>query len=355
MYDGTNIERAMEPISYPTCFHHSKIRAVFAMKSKSNAKQIKAKRDALGDARYASFISTYSNKMECKLPGEHKSKLKQAEEINDLLLLDTRRPRPRLCRREYQEPDQESREVWDTGAGKAAQAKSLPTQAKQRKRKAPRAPKQPKEKKPKEEKQLEQQKKIKQQARQIEELQQQHQQTNQKLLSLQTPNDTQANSFKEEWFEKGAKQTKESIEWGLTISEKLNREAAKLDAERAKLQHLHYMEYTQRSPAQSQGQKQPQGQNPTLFPPPQTPPALFAPAAPAPAPAALMLAAAAHAPAAHAPAAPATAAPATAAPAAAAPAAGNATEEMATLAASLRAGAITFGEFMEHAKRLTQP
>ena len=291
-------------------------------------------------------------------PGEHKSELKQAEEINDLLLLDTRRPRPRLCRREYQEPDQESREVWDTRAGKAAQAKSLPTQAKQRKRKAPRAPKQPKEKKPKEEddeKQLEQQKKIKQQARQIEELQQQHQQTNQKLLSLQTPNDTQANSFKEEWFEKGAKQTKESIEWGLTISEKLNREAAKLDAERAKLQHLHYMEYTQRSPAQSQGQKQPQGQNPTLFPPPQTPPALFAPAAAAPAPAALMLAAAAHAPAAHAPAAPATAAPATAAPAAAAPAAGNATEEMASLGVLMRTGAITFGEFLDYAKRLTQP
>jgi len=87
----------------------------------------------------------------------------------------------------------------------------------------------------------------------------------------------------------------------------------------------------------------------------ETPPALFAPAAPAPAPAALMLAAAAHAPAAHAPAAPATAAPATAAPAAAAPAEGNATEEMATLGAALRAGAITLAEFLEHAKRLTQP
>ena len=82
----------------------------------------------------------------------------------------------------------------------------------------------------------------------------------------------------------------------------------------------------------------------------ETPPALFAPAAPAPAPAALMLAAAAHAPAAHAP-----AAPATAAPAAAAPAEGNATEEMATLGAALRAGAITLAEFLEHAKRLTQP
>ena len=45
------------------------MRAVYAMKSKSNAKQIKAKQDALGEARYASFISTYSNEMECKLPG----------------------------------------------------------------------------------------------------------------------------------------------------------------------------------------------------------------------------------------------------------------------------------------------
>jgi hypothetical protein len=200
----------------------------------------------------------------------------------------------------------------------------------------------------------------KEQARQIEELQQQqhrfHQQTNQKLLSLQNPNDTQANNFEEQWYDKGAKQAKEALEWGLELSQKVNREAASMDAERAKLQHLHYMEYAHgRLPAQSQGQKQPQGQNPTLFPPPQTPPALFAPAAPAPAPAALMLAAAAHAPAAHAPAAPATAAPATAAPAAAAPAEGNATEEMATLGAALRAGAITLAEFLEHAKRLTQP
>lgn len=39
------------------------------MKSKSNAKQIKEKQQALGEAGYASFISTYSNEMECKLPG----------------------------------------------------------------------------------------------------------------------------------------------------------------------------------------------------------------------------------------------------------------------------------------------
>jgi hypothetical protein len=82
------------------------------------------------------------------------------------------------------------------------------------------------------------QKKIEQQARQIEELQRLHQQTNQKLLN---PNDTQAQANNDLWFDKGAKQVKESMEWGLALTKQMNREAAELEAERAKLQHKNYM------------------------------------------------------------------------------------------------------------------
>ena len=292
-----------------------------------------------------------------KLPtGKHKSELTQAENINDLLLLDSRPHRPRLCRKEFQEqPELQSRGVWETKA--APKAPNQPKQPKQqRKRRAPKAPKEQKEKKMKEDDEL--QKKIEQQARQIEELQRLHQQTNQKLLN---PNDTQAQANNDLWFDKGAKQQKESIEWGLALTKQMNREAAELEAERAKLQHKNYMEITSgRLPAETPRLPAQTPQNPTLFPPQN--PTLFPPQAlmQAPAPAALMLAAAAHAPAAdataaHAPAAHAPAAPATAAPAAATPAEGNVAAHIATLAALLVTGDITQAEFAQLKASLLPP
>ncbi|EGB04118.1 hypothetical protein AURANDRAFT_67474 [Aureococcus anophagefferens] len=182
------------------------------------------------------------------LESEHKSKLKQAEEVNDLMLLE-RRPRPRMCRQEYKEPQEEFREVWETGGGKAAQAKSLPAQPKQQRKRRARAAsaKEPKEKKPKEEdhEKLERQKEYQQRTRQIQELQQQLQQTNQA-----------ANSFNKQSFEEGARQAKESLEWGISQATAMNKEAAALNAERAKLQHQHYLDTTRGPPpAQSQGQR----------------------------------------------------------------------------------------------------
>ena len=86
------------------------------------------------------------------LIGEHKSKLKQAEDVNDLMLLQ-RRPRPRMCRQEYKEPQEEFRGMWETKA--APKAPNQPKQPKQqRKRRAPKAPKEQKEKKMKEDDEL---------------------------------------------------------------------------------------------------------------------------------------------------------------------------------------------------------